>query len=130
MVVGYSYNLKGLDEVLNNLNLVERKVNSEVNEGLNVAGELVKITISNNTNRGVPFAYSQVTKTRLHTDGGTGHKTVKVGYKPNVAWRMWFLEKGTRHGVKAYRIVERSLDESTGEVEEIFKTTISNALRL
>lgn len=128
-----SFNLRGMEETLNKLDLTDRRVNSETNSGLRQAGEVVKSTIESNTPVLTGEAISSVITSNVRSDGGTGHKTILVGYAPNVAWRMWFLEdgtysKGNPKGIRPRRMVEISMHQSEGEATAVLISSIQDAL--
>lgn len=129
------FELDGLEQTIQNLDFANRRVNDGSNAVLREGGEVLKTTIEVNTPVGSkpqPRASEHVTTSNVGTDS-FGGKSIKVGYDGEVAWRMWFLERGTYSkgapkGIKPMKIVENSMEQSQGDIEQVFINGIRSLL--
>lgn len=136
-MVGYSFNLKGLEQAIANMDTAIRKVNSESNRALSEGGEIVRSTIEANTpmgpgNHGV-HASQNVLKSNVTTEGGSGYKRVRVGYGPDSYWYMYFVNdgtysKGNPKGIAPRKIVEKSMEQSGGPAEDIITAIMAEVI--
>lgn len=130
--MGVHFNLKGVQETIDQLDLIDRRTNEKANEALKLGGNITAGIIRANTPVLSGEAKSNVEVGNVSTNSNFGHKSIKVGYNSNVAWRMWFLEEGTYSkgnpkGIAPRKMVAKSLEKSKIPVEQVMGATISEA---
>lgn len=132
-----AFKIKGIAETINNLDLTERKVSSGANNILREGGTVIKRVIEVKTPYGPGknggHAKDHVKLGGVGTSAGIGAKSIKIGYDSNVAWRMYFLEKGTYSkgnpkGIKPRNIVANSLEVAEPMVNEVMAQALSELL--
>ena len=120
---GVGFDVSGMDELFAKLDETKQVVNRGVNKVLKESAKPLKEAIERNT----PIGYTGVAKQSViigsvKNDGFT--KNVDVGYAPNVAWRMWFLEKGTYSkgdpkGIEPQHNVERAMHSAIPQITAV-----------
>jgi|GEM_PF-5494417 len=125
--------LKGLDEMINNLDMTVEKMNRGVARALKESAEPVKKAIKKNTNRsdGQTHKWENIhAQDDVWISGVVGReddKHVKVLYK-NVGWRMYFVEFGTSKQ-KPQHIIQTSVKQTESQVRQKQTEVLREVLR-
>lgn len=132
-MVGFKFELDGLEETIANMDLSTRKVNDGSNEALSQGGEVLRNTIEHNTPVATGLAKSRVVKSSVRTATASAYKSILVGYGADVAWRMWFLEEGTYSkgapkGIAPRKIVAGSIEQSGSASAAVIASYMSDVI--
>lgn len=94
------FELKGLDEMISKLDNLDDRVNRGINTVLKDSAEYLKDGIESNVKRSDIdhlHARDDVVIGNIRSFGGSrDNNYVQVGYQ-TTAWRMWFVEFGTKY---------------------------------
>lgn len=135
MIGSYKFDIKGIHEAIAKMDFTTRKVNDSANGALREGGEVYRNEIERNTKtgpgRGGVHAKDNVIKSNVSSKGA--YKSIRIGYAPNVSWRMWFVEEGTYSkgnpkGISPKRIVEISKKSKDYAVEDIIADFIAQVI--
>lgn len=131
------YSLNGLEETLNNLDLSQRRVNQEANNGLIEGAEIFTTVLRANTPLGDAqhgkHARDDVHRSGVITAGGTGYKRIRMGYGTSTGWYMYFVNdgtysKGNPKGIVPRKQVEKTMDATSDVIQRALQQAIETAL--
>lgn len=136
---GISFELEGMTEVLENLELANQTTNRGANQVLRKGGEVQQESIEAHTPVGLGdkpggHAKDNVAVSNVRTAKDTAYKHILVGYNSNAYWYMWFLEKGTYSkgnpkGISPRNQTERAFNASQPMVQAVMYTEMMELMK-
>lgn len=132
------FNLRGVEQTVQNLDFSVRKVNDGANNALREGGTVVKSAIEAGTpvgskSRHGVHARDNVQISNVHTESSSSYKRIRIGYGASSSWYMYFVNEGTYSkgnpkGIRPRKIVQKALDASGDSAQEVIRSAIADLI--
>lgn len=136
--MSFKFNLKGVEQTVQNLDFSIRRVNDGANSALREGGTVVKSAIEAGTPEGENsrheiHAKDNVIMTNVLTETTSSYKRIRIGYGETSSWYMYFVNEGTYakgppKGIRPRKIVQKALDVSGEPAQEIIRSALADII--